>query len=367
MRTNEPLAYARRIGPLLALDAFGEPVLGEDFAGAGELEIAADGAEFGAGAGTVGEIGKGYYYYGATFAEAGATRWLAAKISGPCEEFTFREDVEAAPSGIAIGEPDATKRRIGPLLAVDEDGNELDAAALATVTVEVTINGSALAPAAGSLTMLDDGYPYYVADLSELTERGWIAVLISGTCEDFMMREDVVGAAALPTALVKHDDTPAAFRVAGDLALTWSNATGNADLSTVDFDLATDQGLVTAMELSLFTDRRAEPDDKPPSGDPRDRRGWWADEFAEVEGDKFGSRLWLLDRSKNTNETKLRAEEYVREAWAWMLEDRVVESVDVEIETTDRALLIAGAVHRPGRDPVSFRFAHTWDHLQETA
>jgi len=150
-----------------------------------------------------------------------------------------------------------------------------------------------------------------------------------------------------------------------DLALTWSVERGDADLSMIDDDLASDRGLETAVALSLFTDRRAEPDDQPPSGDERDRRGWWADQFSAVEGDRIGSRLWLLDRSKRTNETVLRAKEYVLEALAWMLEDRVVASIDVQIETTASALLIAVGLQRPGRDPVTYRFAHVWDHLQE--
>lgn len=162
-----------------------------------------------------------------------------------------------------------------------------------------------------------------------------------------------------------------------DLALTWSNVTGDADLSLIDSDLASDRGLMTAALLSLFTDRRAEVDDKPPSGDPRDRRGWWADEFLEVEGDKYGSRLWLLARAKATNETALRAKEYIREALAWMIEDRVVSAVDAIAEIATRpmligdtvvpkgALLLGADLQRPGRDPVSFRFAHAWTHLQE--
>lgn len=153
----------------------------------------------------------------------------------------------------------------------------------------------------------------------------------------------------------------------GDLALTWSNTTGDADFSIIDSDLASDRGLITAVLLSLFTDRRAEADDVPPSGDSQDRRGWWADEFSAVEGDRIGSRLWLLDRSKRTNETVMRAQEYVREALAWMVEDRVVESIDVVVEATARDLVIAGALNRPGRDPVPFRFAQKWDHLQEDA
>ncbi len=148
-----------------------------------------------------------------------------------------------------------------------------------------------------------------------------------------------------------------------DLALMWSNATHDADLSIIDLDLASDRGLETAVILSLFTDRRAESDDVPPSGDDRDRRGWWADEFAEVAGDRIGSRLWLLDRSKRTNDVKLRATESIREALAWMLEDRVVSGIDVEVETVDNALVFAVGLQRPGRDPVSFRFAHTWQEV----
>lgn len=151
----------------------------------------------------------------------------------------------------------------------------------------------------------------------------------------------------------------------GDLALVWSNTTRDADLSMIDDDVASDRGLVTAVLLSLYTDRRANDDDVPPSGDPTDRRGWWADEFLPVEGDKYGSRRWLLDRSKRTNDTARLAAEYDREALAWMLEDRVVASIDVQTEATAKALLEVITLHRPGKDPLSLRFQHAWDHVQE--
>lgn len=158
--------------------------------------------------------------------------------------------------------------------------------------------------------------------------------------------------------------TSSALQVA-DLALTWSNTIGSADLSIIDLDLSSDRGLMTAVVLSLFTDRRAENDDESPSGKADDRRGWWADQFAEIEGDRFGSRLWLLDRSKNTNETLRRADEYIREALNWMLEDKVAASIDVQVEAVVPMLEIAIGLQRPGGDRVSFRFAHTWDHLEE--
>ena len=145
-----------------------------------------------------------------------------------------------------------------------------------------------------------------------------------------------------------------------DLALAGHAGDGLLDLVMIDDDLASDRGLETAMGLSLAIERRAEPDDVPPSGDANDRRGWWADQFSEVEGDKIGSRLWLLDRSKSSSEIALRAEEYVREALAWMIEDRVVTSLDVQVQFDGAAILIAVSPQRPGRDPVTFRFAHAW-------
>lgn len=159
-----------------------------------------------------------------------------------------------------------------------------------------------------------------------------------------------------------------------DIALVWSNATGDADLSFIDSDVASDRDLETAVLLSLFTDRRANDDDVPPSGDAKDRRGWWGDAFADVEGDLFGSRIWLLNRSKLTNETVLLATQYAKEALQWMLDDQVIASVGVDVSMLgglgngglpQKGLLFAVTLPRPGRDPVTFRFAHVWDHVQE--
>lgn len=165
----------------------------------------------------------------------------------------------------------------------------------------------------------------------------------------------------------------------GDIALVWSNASTDADAAIIDNDLASDRGLMTAVLLSLFLDARAQQDDVPPSGDPTDLRGWWADEFQEVKGDRIGSRLWLLERGKATRENATRAKEYIAEALAWMLEDKVVASVEPFAEVITKptlvgetmfpagSLLLGVDIHRPGRDPVSLRFASKWDHMQEAA
>lgn len=146
----------------------------------------------------------------------------------------------------------------------------------------------------------------------------------------------------------------------GDLALVWDAALGCADLAVVDDDLASDDGLRTSLLPSLFLDRRAEADDDLPAADG-DRRGWWADQFAEVEGDRIGSRRWLLDRSKRTADVVRRAEEIDREALAWLIDDRVTAQIDIAVTAEGGALIHSITVHRPAGDPASFRFPEAWD------
>lgn len=114
----------------------------------------------------------------------------------------------------------------------------------------------------------------------------------------------------------------------GDIALVWSNAAGAADAGIVANDLARDDGLQTAVLLSLFTDRAAEEGDVLPD-EETDRRGWWGDEFADDAGDRIGSRLWLLARSKRTDDVLARAEEYARESLQWLIDDKVAERIEV--------------------------------------
>jgi phage gp46-like protein len=156
-----------------------------------------------------------------------------------------------------------------------------------------------------------------------------------------------------------------------DIALGWSNATGDGDVMMLDGDIASDRGMYTAIVLSLFTDRRAATDDVPPSGNPQDLRGWWADEFAAAPGDLYGSRLWLLDRSTLTNQTALLAQSYAEEALQWMVDDGAVASIPVTAQalaataSAPAQLSITVSPTRPGQDPVSYTFTRVWNFVQE--
>lgn len=117
------------------------------------------------------------------------------------------------------------------------------------------------------------------------------------------------------------------------IALGWNTAAGSGDLVLAATGaLATDDGLRTAVILSLFLDGRARADDG-----AEDRRGWVGDAFAPE--DRVGSRLWLLAREKQTEETRRRAEDYAAEALAWMVEAGLATSVTVRAQWVDRGLL----------------------------
>lgn len=120
-----------------------------------------------------------------------------------------------------------------------------------------------------------------------------------------------------------------------DIATIFDGDLLQGDLALDGASLAEDAGLTTAVVLSLFSDSRALDIDELPPGET-DRRGWWGDIVppagVEPGDDRFGSRLWLLAREKQTNETLNRARGYATEALQWLVEDGIAESVDVDSE-----------------------------------
>jgi phage gp46-like protein len=112
-----------------------------------------------------------------------------------------------------------------------------------------------------------------------------------------------------------------------DVALAWDPALAHADIGTAGGDLLRDDGLRTAVLVSLFTDALARPDDEIPDGTD-DRRGWWGD-GPGAGADGIGSRLWLLARARRTEDTRRRAQAYAQDALAWLVADGVAAAVAV--------------------------------------
>lgn len=110
-----------------------------------------------------------------------------------------------------------------------------------------------------------------------------------------------------------------------DIATIWNATSG--DWALLGADLQSGDDLATAVVISLFTDRVAQADDVIPdgSGDPR---GWQGDDPAAP----IGSRLWLIFRSKRTQQTLTDAQSYAKEALQWMVDDGVIANFDVYVE-----------------------------------
>lgn len=110
------------------------------------------------------------------------------------------------------------------------------------------------------------------------------------------------------------------------------------DLALRNGDLAMDDGLLPAVLVSLFTDRRAAADDRLPTNDG-DRRGSWQDQYQDISGDLPGSRLWLLSREKQLPDVLARARTYSEEALAWLITDGLARSVSVPAEWVSTGVL----------------------------
>ena len=151
----------------------------------------------------------------------------------------------------------------------------------------------------------------------------------------------------------------------GDIMIKWSTGEQSADfVLNGEIDLSTDAGLETAIVISLFTDRRAEGEELP-SGETR-LKGWWGDSVAEAEGDRIGSKLWLLYREKHLSEVAKRAKEYTEDALRWLTETKAARKVEVETELLPNGMLAIGArILRPGaNEATAYRFNYNWQ-MQE--
>lgn len=148
-----------------------------------------------------------------------------------------------------------------------------------------------------------------------------------------------------------------------DIRTVFIDMEHGADFAISALLLQEDDGLDTAVILSLFTDRRAEADDIIPGGSG-DKRGAWIDSFADDADDKFGSRLWLLESAKLIQDTVNRVREYCAEALAWMVKDGVAKAVNVTTQIVrHHPLGIIAAqidIEKPDGSTSRYKFEKLW-------
>lgn len=144
-----------------------------------------------------------------------------------------------------------------------------------------------------------------------------------------------------------------------DIAAIWDPSIARCDWLMNGAQLAGGGDLVTAILTSVFSDRLAEPDDRIPDG-TTDARGWWGD---LDETYRVGSRIWLLERAKATNDVLLRAKNYLAEALQWLIDDGVVAKFEIETEFVGSDLRAGVTAFDRDGNRVVDRFSWVWAQL----
>jgi phage gp46-like protein len=145
----------------------------------------------------------------------------------------------------------------------------------------------------------------------------------------------------------------------------WTDQNGNSIVDQnglpIDSIFTAGQGLLygddlmTAVLISIFTDATAGDDDAIPDGSD-DPRGWWAGQI--------GSKIWLRLRSKATDLTLALVKQDIRDALAWLIDDSVAASIDVETAWVRRGLLGATVlILRNDGTRRALAFSHLWENL----
>jgi phage gp46-like protein len=146
-----------------------------------------------------------------------------------------------------------------------------------------------------------------------------------------------------------------------DISLIWDVDNSRGDWQLLGPVLVTGNDLASATLISLFTDRIANTDDVIPDGTD-DPRGWWGD---LGEDKPIGSRLWLLSRAKQTQETLNNAVDYAKEALEWFVDDSVAARVDVFAQWVRTSFLGLQVIlyNQDGSTIASLSYAWAWKQI----
>lgn len=118
-----------------------------------------------------------------------------------------------------------------------------------------------------------------------------------------------------------------------DIALIQTSA-GEFDIALQGADLLSDEGLNTAVLLSLNLNARA-----------NNQNGWWAD-VATADARPVGSKLWTLARAKLTQQTLLDAQAFAQEALAWLVSMGIAQRVQITPSQKHSTLALRIAIIR---------------------
>ena len=120
-----------------------------------------------------------------------------------------------------------------------------------------------------------------------------------------------------------------------DLCFDFFSDEMGLDLVLKNSEIQPDESLKSAVLVSLFTDIRCEKTELPKG--EFSQRGYFGD---AIFNELTGSKLWLLDRAKYSNDTLIKAKEYAKSALTWLVTDGIAKDVQVEAYFNEQKKMI---------------------------
>ena len=152
-----------------------------------------------------------------------------------------------------------------------------------------------------------------------------------------------------------------------DIKLTWDVDVleAIAQFLVADNDVEMDAGLQTSVIVSLFTDARADVDDKLPDSNGG-RRGWWGDATSDKTGDSVGSKLWIHERDKLNDQLLLDIQKRAKDALKWMEDEGLAKSIVVNTErlhldSGDYSVALSVEITKPDGKKLPYKFEGLWE------
>jgi phage gp46-like protein len=119
--------------------------------------------------------------------------------------------------------------------------------------------------------------------------------------------------------------------------IAWDDSKGYLDISFTNGDYTTTNFLDTAVLMSLYIDKRATKSEVP---NPQLRRGWWGNKVGDYPNYDIGSKFWLLQQARLTQETINLLKTYSYDCLKWLVDDGYVDRIDTNAETINGAAYV---------------------------
>ena len=106
------------------------------------------------------------------------------------------------------------------------------------------------------------------------------------------------------------------------------------DINIKDGDIESVENFKTAIQVSLFSDGRA---DSSQVFLPEARKGWIGDIVTPIDGQNFGSLLWLVQQERLTQSTLNKVVNFARLALQWLIDQEQASRIEVSGEIVPRS------------------------------